>query len=178
MDTKTVMNHKESLLEAASTSPSAENQSQGEPNRREFLAGLTGIVALTALEGARGMAQDTVHALNIARVAVPSSLTRLSENKISALNDGFTPESSFDRSHGIYALRQEDSNESTSSWVQYEWTERVSLNKVEVYWAVDHPKSGAIPGSSSLQKMQVPLSYRILYWNESNFVPVAQPQGS
>ncbi len=123
------------------------------------------------------MAQDAIHALNIARVAVPSSLTPLSENKISALNDGFTPENSSDRSHGIYALRREDSNESTSSWVQYEWTEQVSINKVEVYWAVDHPKPGAIPGSSSLQKMQGPQSYRLLYWNESEFVPVAQPHG-
>ena len=138
---------------------------------------MTGIVALTALEGPKGIAQDASHALNVARVAVPSSLTALSENKISALNDGFSPENSFDRSHGLYALRRDESNESTSSWVQYEWTEQVSINKVEVYWAVDHPKSGAIPGSSSLQRMQVPQSYRILYWNGSDFVPVAQPQG-
>ena len=171
------MNPRESPLNTVSASHSTGNQSRGEPNRREFLAGLTGIVALTALEGPKGMAQDDGHALNIARVAVPSSLTPLSENKISALNDGFTPENSSDRSHGIYALRREDSNESTSSWVQYEWTQQVTINKVEVYWAVDNPKSGAIPGSSSLQRMRAPQSYRILYWNGSDFVPVAQPQG-
>jgi DUF1680 family protein len=171
------MNYKKYLPKTVSAFQSPENQSQTEPNRRDFLAGLTGIVALTALEGPKGMAQDASHALNIARVAVPSSLTTLSENKISALNDGFTPENSSDRSHGIYALRREDSNESASSWVQYEWTEQVSIDKVEVYWAVDHPKSGAIPGSSSLQRMQAPRSYRILYWNGSDFVPVAQPQG-
>ena len=89
------MNYKKYLLKIVSASHSTENQSQAEPNRREFLAGLTGIVALTALEGPKGMAQDASHALNIARVAVPSSLTALSENKISALNDGFTPEKSF-----------------------------------------------------------------------------------
>jgi uncharacterized protein len=171
------MNYKKYLLKPVSAPHPTENQPQAEPNRREFLAGLTGIVALTALEGPKGMAQDASHALNIARVAVPSSLTTLSENKISALNDGFTPEKSSDRSHGIYALRQEESNASTSSWVQYEWTEQVSINKVEVYWAVDHPKSGAIPGSSSLQRMRVPESYQLFYWNESEFVPVAQPQG-
>ena len=171
------MNRKECLSESVSDSHSSENQSQGEPNRREFLAGLTGMVALTALTGTKGMTQEVSRALNIARVAVPSSLTPLSENKISALNDGFTPENSSDRSHGIYALRREESSESTSSWVQYEWTERVSINKIEVYWAIDHPKPGAIPGSSSLQRMQVPQSYRILYWNESDFVPVVQPEG-
>ena len=170
------MNHKD-IQETFSASPSIENQLQGEPNRREFLAGLTGIVALTALTGTKGMTQEASRALNIARVAVPSSLTPLSENKISALNDGFAPENSSDRSHGIYALRREESNELTSSWVQYEWTERVNVNKVEVYWAIDHPKPGAIPGSSSLQRMQVPQNYRILYWNESDFVPVPQAQG-
>src|SRR5215469_4225621 len=119
------MNLTKDLRETFSATHSAENQSQAEPNRREFLAGLTGIVALTALEGTRGMAQDAGRTVNIARVAVPSSLTLLSENKLSALIDGFTPENSLDRSHGIYAVRRDDSNEAGPSWVQYEWTEPV-----------------------------------------------------
>ena len=150
---------------------------QVEPNRREFLAGLTGAAALVALGDQKSIAQTGEYSVNVARVAVPSSLTMMSENKISALNDGFAPENSFDRSHGLYVLHHEWSSESSATWVQYDWTEPVHLNKVEVYWAVDHPKPGALPGSSSLHWMHLPQSYRILYWNGSEFVPVERPEG-
>ena len=148
-----------------------------EANRREFLLGLTGTAAIAAFNGQSGIAQSQDHVLNIARVAIPSSLTILSENKISALNDGFVPQSSFDRSHGLYALHGELQNQSRKSWVQYDWSEQVTLNRVEVYWGVDRPKPGALPGSSSLRGMQVPQSYRILYWNGNDFVPVKEPAG-
>jgi len=148
-----------------------------EANRREFLLGLTGTAAIAAFNGQSGIAQSQDHVLNIARVAIPSSLTIVSENKISALNDGFVPQSSFDRSHGLYALHGELQNQSRKSWVQYDWSEQVTLNRVEVYWGVDRPKPGALPGSSSLRGMQVPQSYRILYWNGNDFVPVKEPAG-
>ena len=61
-------------------------------------------------------------------------------------------------------------------WVQYEWSEPVNINKVEVYWAVDHPRPGAIPGSR-WPTIHVPQSYRILYWNGTDFVPVNQAAG-
>ncbi len=148
-----------------------------ELNRREFLAGVTGAAVAAALGSQMAGAQSSEHALNIARVAVPSSLTIMSENKISALNDGFVPENSFDHSHGIYAVHREWPSESGESWVQYDWSEPVNLNKVEVYWAVERPKTGALPGSSSLHWMQVPKSYRVMYWNGTDFVPVNEPQG-
>ncbi|MGA8727490.1 MAG: beta-L-arabinofuranosidase domain-containing protein [Terracidiphilus sp.] len=132
---------------------------------------------MAAVTGQKGTAQSNDRVLNIARVAVPSSLTVVSENKISALNDGFVPENSLDRSHGLYALNPERPSESGESWVQYDWSEPVNINKIEVYWAVDRPKSGALPGSSSLRRMHVPQSYRILYWNGSDFFPVNQPEG-
>src|SRR5215469_2344728 len=147
-----------------------------EPNRREFLAGLTGTGVLTALDGARAVGQTPQSALNIARVAIPSSFTVTSENKISALNDGFMPSNSLDRSHGVYALRRESSTSSSEPWVQYEWSEPVSINKVEVYWAVDRPRPAAIPGSR-WPRILVPQRYRILYWNGSEFVAVSKPQG-
>ena len=28
------------------------------------------------------------------------------------------------------------------SWVQYDWTDPVSVNKVDIYWAVDRPLPG------------------------------------
>jgi uncharacterized protein len=147
-----------------------------ESNRREFLAGLTGTAVVAAFSGAKGLAQAPDRALNIARVAIPSSLTITSENKISALNDGFTPENSFDRSHGVYALYREWPRESGETWVQYEWSEPVNIDKVEVYWAMDHPRPGALPGSH-WPTIHVPQSYRILYWNGNDFVPVNHAQG-
>jgi hypothetical protein len=147
-----------------------------ESNRREFLAGLTGTAVVTAFSGAKGLAQAPDRALNVARVAIPSSLTITSENKISALNDGFTPENSFDRSHGVYALHREWPKESGETWVQYEWSEPVNIDRVEVYWAVDHPRPGALPGSH-WPSIHVPQSYRILYWTGTDFVPVNQAKG-
>ena len=45
-----------------------------DPSRREFLAGLGGMAVLSALSGSRTFAQSE-SVLNIARVAVPTSLT-------------------------------------------------------------------------------------------------------
>ena len=66
-------------------------------------------------------------------------------------------------------------NESESPWVQYEWSEPVKIDKVESTgrWIV--PVRGA-PGSR-WPRIHVPQSYRILYWNGNDFVPVNQPQG-
>jgi DUF1680 family protein len=147
-----------------------------EPSRREFLVGVGGAAVVGVLSGPGAFAQTSQSAVNIARVAVPTSQVMASENKISTLNDGFTPESSFDRTHALYALRADRSTGSNTSWVQYEWSEPVTINKVEIYWAVDHPVPGELPGSY-VHKVAAPESYRILAWNGTDFVPVSQPQG-
>src|SRR5882672_5923664 len=85
------------------------NESQLEPSRRQFLAGLAGTAVVSALPGYKAVAQAAERAVNVARVAVPSSLTLASENNISALNDGFEPENSFDRTYGIYSVWEDDS---------------------------------------------------------------------
>ena len=179
------MKNRQTIIE---TNPTGDNSisSQLEPSRREFLTGLTGAAVVTAVSGTRGMAQDSARQVNLARVAVPSSRTILSENKISALNDGAIPANSFDRAHGLYVLNREGPNiyaETTNGtadhpWVQYEWSSPVSINKIDVYWALDRPISGVIPGSASLRRIQLPESYRVLYWNGSDFVPVDQPTSS
>jgi uncharacterized protein len=147
-----------------------------DPSRREFLAGLGGAAVVTALSGPKVFAQAPDTTLNVARVAVPSSRSLMSENKISALNDGFVPADSFDRTHALYSLWVNRSASERDSWVQYEWSEPVSVNKVEVYWAVDRPRPGAIPGSA-WPVLQAPQSCRILYWNGNEFAPVSQAQG-
>jgi hypothetical protein len=131
---------------------------------------------LTALSASRTYAQAPEGPLNIARVAVPTSQTVRSEDKISALNDGFAPTSSFDRTHAHYALWSEPSSESRARWVQYEWTEPVNVDRVEIYWAVDRPRAGVLPGSGG-PGILTPESYRILYWTGSDFVEVPHPQG-
>ena len=152
-----------------------ENGFASETNRRQFLAGLAGTAVLAGITGADAVGQGPSGTVNIARVAVPSSFSMSSENRVSALNDGFAPADSFDRSHGLFAVYNEPwRNE--RPWVQYEWSEPVTINKVEVYWAVDHPRAGVIPGSS-WPILQVPESYRILYWNGTEFAPVNQPRG-
>ncbi|HWR14363.1 MAG TPA: beta-L-arabinofuranosidase domain-containing protein [Terriglobales bacterium] len=162
----------------APDTPSTVSQPQFDPNRREFLAGLMGAAVVTAVAGKTAFAQGSAGALNVARVAAPSSMTPRSENKISALNDGFVPESSFDRSHGMYPLQHSwEVERKRESWVQYDWSEPVTVNKIEVYWAAERPKGVAIPGASSPQTMQAPASYRILYWDGSDFEEVSEPQG-
>jgi hypothetical protein len=146
-----------------------------DPDRREFLTGLAGATLILGMGDVEAMAENANRTMNIAKVAVPSSVTLTSENKVSALNDGFTPENSFDRSHGLYALHGEP-GDSGGRWVQYDWSEPVSINKVEVYWAVDRPRPAGIPGSG-WPMMRVPQSYRILYWDGNNFVPVSGVQG-
>ena len=114
-----------------------------EPTRREFLTSLSGAAALAAISGTKIVAESPESPLNVARVAVPSSRSLMSENKISALNDGFVPSDSFDRTHALYAMWVDHSAGEHESWVQYEWSEAVSVNKVEIYWAAERPRFNA-----------------------------------
>ena len=155
---------------------SLKHKEKHDPSRREFLAGAGGAAVVAALSGARGLAQVPDGALNIARVAVPTSATIASENKISALNDGFAPASSYDRAHGLYALWAEQQEPNRASWVQYEWSEPVSISKVAIYWAVDRPRQGGIAGAYG-PRVATPESYRVLYWNGTGFVPVSRAEG-
>ena len=144
-------------------------------NRRHFLAGLGGIAVLNALPGQQASAEATGASLNIARVAIPTSQSMQSENRISALNDDLVPANSLDRSHSLYTLWA-PSREVRSDWVQYEWSTAVKIDRAEVYWAMDRPRPGTIPGSA-WQEIKAPESYRILYWNGKDFIPVERPQG-
>jgi hypothetical protein len=112
-----------------------------DPSRRDFLTGLGGMAVLSALSGSRTFAQSE-SVLNIARVAVPTSLTMASENKISALNDGFVPANSLDRSHPHYAVSADRSTGRLDSWVQYDWTDPVSWPTAGLRTSVPARRSG------------------------------------
>lgn len=145
-------------------------------NRRDFLTTIAGSVVVVGVGGTRAFGQAGGKALNLARVAISSSFVTTSENKISALNDGSAPSNSYDRKSGCYAVRRDDEAGDVVPWVQYDWSKRVMVDKVDVYWAIDAPRPNAPPGSE-FARIAAPTSYRILYWNGSYFVPVANPQG-
>ena len=145
-------------------------------NRRIFLAGIAGTAVIAAWEPTHALAQTDNTPLNLAKVAIPSSLTTTSENKITALNDGFTPASSRDRKNGSYAIRRGFEAEGPAQWVQYDWSKPVSINKIDIYWAIEPPRPNAPPGSGSA-RMIAPVSYRVLYWNGNGFAPVSKARG-
>ena len=170
------MNTETNSASANSALEPGEIEGRAQPNRREFLAAMAGTAILAGAAAKDLVAQTDKNSVNLARVAVPSSFSTTSENKVSALNDGFAPADSFDRSHGVYALHGSQTVSGLNPWVQYEWNQPVSVNRFEVYWALERPRPGQIPGSG-WPSLQVPQSYRILYWNGNDYVPVNQPQG-
>jgi DUF1680 family protein len=159
------------------TQLAAVEKHKDEVDRRTFLAGVAGTALAVGVRPFRALALPFDRAVNLAKVAVPSSLLETSENKISALNDGAVPTSSRDRLNGIYAIRHAWEGEDDSThWVQYSWSEPVSINKVDIYWAMDPPQPPGFPGSETW-RLAAPLSYRILYWNGHDFLPVPGAQG-
>ena len=100
-----------------------------------------------------------------------------SENKISALNDGFTPENSFDRysralsqcgptAHRTAAQAGCSTNGASPS---------TSTKSRSIGLLIAHVQANCRAVTST--GLPAPESYRILYWNGSDFVPVSQPQG-
>jgi DUF1680 family protein len=130
-------------------------------NRRSFLTGMAGAALLTAVHPSGVLGQTADGPVNLAKVATPSSLYTSGDTKISALNDGNTPTNSHDQLRGSYG----NWPKTDTQWVQYDWSKPVTTNKVDVYWWIDRGGVGA------------PKSYRILYWNGSEFVPVSNAQG-
>jgi DUF1680 family protein len=130
-------------------------------NRRHFLASMAGAAALTALRPSECLAQTPETAINLAKVATPSSLYISGDTRLSALNDGSTPRNSRDQVHGAFGTWPK----TDIQWVQYDWSKPVTTNKVNIYWWIDRGGVAA------------PKSYRILYWNGTDFAPVPNPQG-
>ncbi len=129
--------------------------------RRSFLAGVaaTGLAAAAGSLASDAWAEDAP--VNLAIVAKPSSLYTSGDTRLSALNDGSSPISSRDWQHGSYG----NWPKVDTQWVQYDWSKPVTTNKIDVYWWVDGRDVG------------LPASYRVLYWNGSEFVPVANARG-
>lgn len=106
---------------------------------------------------------ETVRAegANLAVVATPSSSYTSGDTSVAALNDGYTPRRSRDNSRGSYG----NWNRTGTQWVQYEWSQAISTNKIDVYWWADR---GGV---------HAPRASRLLYWDGTGFVPVKNSQG-
>ncbi len=130
-------------------------------SRRSFLAGVAGtaVVAAAGPLARDAWAEDAP--VNLAIVAKPSSLFISGDTKLTALNDGVAPANSRDDRSGSYG----NWPKVDTQWVQYEWSKPVTADKIDVYWWVDGRDVG------------LPASCRLLYWNGSDFVPVANARG-
>ena len=148
---------------ASSSTPAELALVAGPVNRRHFLAGAAGAALLAAVDRTPALASVTAEnvSVNLAKVATPSAANASGDSKLSALNDGFEPSNSHDRTHPVFGTWPHVEPQ----WVQYDWTRPVTTNRVEVYWWVDGQGVGA------------PASYKVSYWNGSAFVPVANAKG-
>ncbi|MDR1011632.1 MAG: glycoside hydrolase family 127 protein, partial [Opitutaceae bacterium] len=129
---------------------------------RGLMAGGLLMLASMALASEKVIAQDaTMNEVNLAEVASVSSLHCSRDTTLTALNDGFTPRNSADRTHRSYG----NWPRTDTQWVQYEWSQPIVTNKMDIYWWIDGRGVGA------------PKACRLLYWDGHDFVPVKNSAG-
>ncbi len=99
--------------------------------------------------------------INLALVAKTATSYVSGHETIHALNDGFLPENSNDKSHGAYGNWPRKGTQ----WVEYDWSQPISTARMEVYWFDDS------------QGVRLPTACRLLAWDGGKFVPVANAVG-
>jgi len=99
--------------------------------------------------------------VNLAVVAQPSCSYISGDTTSAALNDGYDPRSSRDNRRGSYGNWPRRGTQ----WVQYDWSQPISTNRIDVYWWDDQ------------QGVRLPKAVRLLYWDGNAFVPVANASG-
>jgi DUF1680 family protein len=98
---------------------------------------------------------------NLALVASSSTSFVSGHETITALNNGYQPAHSDDKSHGAYG----NWPQSGTQWVQYEWSQPISTGKIDVYWFDDS------------RGVRLPKACRLKYWDGERFVAVVNPTG-
>ncbi|MCH7556550.1 MAG: glycoside hydrolase family 127 protein [Planctomycetes bacterium] len=99
--------------------------------------------------------------VNLAVVAQPSTSYISGDTTLTALNDEYDPRSSRDRRRGSYGNWPRRGTQ----WVQYDWSQPISTDKIDVYWWDDN------------RGVRLPKACRLLYWDGESFVPVSNPSG-
>ncbi len=91
---------------------------------------------------------------NLAASATPSTSYVSPWETLGAINDGHTPVSSADHSHGAYG----NWNHQGTEWLEYRWPAARTISRSEVYWFDDD------------LGIDLPASCRLQYWNGSAYV--------
>lgn len=95
---------------------------------------------------------------NIAPLSTASTSYVSPWETLTAVNDGFTPANSNDKSQGAYGNWN---NPNSIQWVQYDWSQNYWISSVEVYWFND--------GGGVL----TPTTAYVEYWNGSSWINLA-----
>lgn len=100
--------------------------------------------------------------VDVAPLATASASYVSPWESLAGLNDGYTPTSSADRGHPVYGNWD---NPNTTQWVQYDWNQSHTIDRMDVYWFDDD------------EGIDVPASYTIQYWNGASWVNVSGASG-
>jgi DUF1680 family protein len=119
---------------------------------------LIGLAVLVIHHATASAAESPV---NLAPMAATSTSYVSGHETITALNDGFTPAHSDDKSHGAYG----NWPQSGTQWVEYQWDMPISTDKIDVYWFDDS------------RGVRLPKACRVKYWNGDAYVEVENPSG-
>jgi hypothetical protein len=132
-------------------------------SQRQFLELAALLAASVSCAGAVAAAApaDARQGANLALVAAASTSYVSGHETITALNDGFTPANSDDKSHGAYG----NWPQTGAQWVQYEWNRPVKTNRMDVYWFDDQ------------RGVRLPKACRLKYWDGNAFVAVPGATG-
>lgn len=118
---------------------------------------IAGLATLAVAQDQEGVERSNDRpGVNLAVVAVPSASYVSGDTSLSALNDGYEPGRSRDRRRGSYG----NWNRTGTQWVQFDWSQPISTNKIAVFWWMDG------------RGIHAPSASRLLYWNGGDFVPV------
>jgi hypothetical protein len=95
--------------------------------------------------------------MNLALTAAPSTSFVSAWESLAAVNDGFAPTSSADRTHPVYGNWPQQGLQ----WVQYTWPSAVTVNRAGAYWFDDN------------QGIDLPASCQVQFWTGSAWQNVA-----
>jgi DUF1680 family protein len=124
-------------------------------SRRDLIVG-------ASASGLMGQAPAaSAHApVNLALVARSTCAGPSTRDKLAALNSGFMPPNSRDRSHEVW----ESVLGHDGQWVEYRWPQPVQTDRIDVYWGWDEWDT------------KLPASARVLWWDGNAWQPVRAAQ--
>lgn len=122
---------------------------------------LRGAVLFAVVMMVAGAAHCRAADVNLASVAKAASSYTSGDTRVDALNDGREPRSSRRREGGAYGNWPRQG----TTWVEYEWPQEISTNRVEVYWWDDN------------QGVRAPAACRVLAHDGNDFVAVKNAEG-